>query len=180
MELHIQTDFDCVFNINGEFVERCDSLQMQEYDVVYVTVLPLNAGMLPYTVKLVATESLKTPLACGIRLSPEHYLLLLAPHYPVVYGCAPNKTPTAPISPITRLFSLIKNCEENSAYAMLTDNLKRDIDKKTLIGFFDGYERIAECSWKNDGEFYLIDKNGNAKLHSYTVKDGFIDDIVEK
>ena len=46
MELHIQSEFDCVYSINGEFYERADSLTMSEYDVVYVTVFPLKHTLL--------------------------------------------------------------------------------------------------------------------------------------
>ncbi|MCM1367676.1 MAG: hypothetical protein NC184_02550 [Roseburia sp.] len=178
MELHINSEFECVYYINGEFYERADSLTMSEYDVVYVTVFPLKATLLPYTVKLSGAKNISDELASGIRLDPDHYLLLLAPRYMIVYGNTKNALP-APKSPIARLFSLVKTGDVTAAYSMLTEKLRSSIDKNDLCSFFDGFERIAECTWEHGSKFYLIDKNCVAKLHSYSLKDGFIDDIVE-
>lgn len=178
MELHIQSEFDCVYSINGEFYERADSLTMSEYDVVYVTVFPLKHTLLPYTVKLNGAENVKTELAHGLRLSPDHYLLTLAPRYVIVYGNASNVAPPQS-GRISRLFSLIKSGDVGAAYAMLSADLRAEIDKNTLADFFSDYEKIAECNWESGGKFYLIDKNGAAKLHSYSLKDEFIDDISE-
>lgn len=178
MELHIQSDFDCIYMINGEFYERADSIAMSEYDVVYVTVFPLNPALLPYTVKLCGTENIKTELALGLRLSPEHYMLDLSPRRLIVYGGGTAKP--APVkSHIARLFSLVKSGDLGAAYAMLSDDLRSAIDKPALSAFFDDYERIAECNWEHGNKFYLIDKNGAARLHTYTVKNEFIDDITE-
>ncbi len=178
MELHIKSDFDCVYLINGELMERADSLAVTEYDVVYVTVLPLRLNLLPYTVKLCGAENTSSEVYSGIRLDENNYLLSLSPRYMTVYGMTPAAV--TPSSPIARLFSLVKIGDLGSAYAMLSEELRSSIDKNDLNGFFAGYERIAECTWESDGSrFYLIDKNGGAKLHSYSVKDEFIDNIVE-
>lgn len=178
MELHINSEFECVYYINGEFYERADSLTMSEYDIVYVTVFPLKPTLLPYTVKLNGAENISDELASGIRLNPDHYLLTLSPRYMIVYGNAKHSLPP-PKSPIARLFSLVKTGDLTAAYAMLTEQLRSTVEKPDLAAFFGDYERIAECTWDNSAKFYLIDKNGVAKLHSYTLKDGFIDDIIE-
>ena len=177
MELHIKSEFECVYLINGEFYERADDLTMSEFDVVYITALPLKHTLLPYTVKLCVTENVTSELATGIRLNDEHYLLSLAPRYIIVYGNSKPLPP--PTSHISRLFAFIKSGDVNSAYALLSEDLKSNISKSELTAFFDGYERIAECTWENNRKFFLIDKNGAAKLHTYAVKDDFIDDIVE-
>lgn len=177
MELHIKSEFECVYLINGEFYERADTLTMSEFDVAYITVLPLKHTLLPYTVKLIGAENITSELATGIRLNDEHYILSLAPRYIIVYGNSkPLPTPTSLIS---RLFAFIKNGDINSAYAMLSEDLKSDLNKSELSAFFENYERLAECTWENSRKFFLIDKNGAAKLHTYSVKDDFIDDIVE-
>lgn len=182
MELHIQSEFDCVYFINGEFTERAESLTMSEYDVAIITVMPLDCALLPYTVKIVNADGINTPLALGVRLSSEHYLLLLAPRYPMVYRtCAFDPPAAHGTSRISRLFSLVKNDDMTAAYNMLSDNLKKSIDKKTLEAFFDGYTRIAECPWSVEkNTFYLITSNGAPKLHSYKLDGEFIDDIAEE
>ncbi len=178
MELHIQSDFDCVYSINGEFYERADSITMSEYDVAYITVMPLKFSLLPYTVKLIGAENIKSELATGIRLSSNHYLLSLAPRYSIVYGCAPsNQTPSA--DPVMRLFSLVRNGDITAAMSMLSSDLKTAIDPTTLREFFAPYERAVACNWESGNKFYLIDKNGAAHLHSYRITDGFIDDLTE-
>lgn len=178
MELHIQSDFDGVYYVNGEFFERADSLTMSECDVVYVTVFPLSHTLLPYTVKLCGAENVKSDLAAGVRLSSDHYLLHLLPRHITVYGT--SKKPVPVKSMIARLFACLRSGDSAAAYAMLGENLRAAIDKPALEKFFAGYERLAECNWEpGANKFYLIDKNGCARLHAYTVKDGFIDDIIE-
>lgn len=177
MELHIKTEFDCVLMINGELFERADTIHVPEYDVVYVTVLPLKITLLPYTVKLCGGENTSSEVYSGVRLDENHYLLTLSPRYMTVYATAPLPPP-APASPIARLFSLIKNGDLNSALNMLSEDLKQTINKSDLNEFFSGYDRIAECTWNDGNKFYLIG-NAGAKLHSYSMKDEFIDDIIE-
>lgn len=175
--MHIQSEFECIYMINGEFCERADSIAMSEYDVVYVTVLPLKHSLLPYTVKLCGAENVKTELAIGIRLNQDHYILSLSPRYLIVYGMGPKPVP--PKSHIARLFSLLKSGENAAAYAMLSDELKGSIDKDTLSLFFRDYDRLIECTWEKGNKFFLIDKNNAAKLHTYALKNEFIDDISE-
>ncbi|MDE7406257.1 MAG: hypothetical protein K2M89_05235 [Clostridiales bacterium] len=177
MELHIQSEFDCIYMINGEFYEYADCVNMSEYDVVYVTVLPLKLSLLPYTVKLCGAENVSSELALGLRLSPDHYLLSLSPRYMTVYSAAPKPAP--PKSHIARLFSLIKSGETQAAYAMLSDELKAGISKDTLTAFFAEYEKLIECNWEKGNKFFLVDKNNAARLHAYTLKNEFIDDISE-
>ncbi len=182
MNLHIKSEFECVYLINGEFFERADCLSCSEYDVIYVTVLPLKITLLPYTVKLSPAENIYSELYSGLRLDDGNYLLSVAPRFMTVYASTPSPLPP-PSSPIARLFSLIKNGDLTSAYAMLSEPLRQTIEKPDLNDFFAGFERIVECDWEERSEtgtkFYLIDKNGTAKLHSYTLKDEFIDNIVE-
>ncbi len=178
MELHIKSSFDCVYLINGEFFERADTVCASACDVIYVTVLPIKITLLPYTVRLVGAENVSCELYDGIRLDEDNYLLTLSPRYMTVYTAA-QKPAIDAASPICRLFSLVKSGDLTAAYGMLSDGLRQTIDKNDLNGFFADYERICECSWGDPHKFYLIDKNGNAIPHSYTVKDEFIDNIVE-
>lgn len=179
MELHIKNEFDSVFLINGELIERAECLSADEYDLIYVTVLPLSTTLLPYTVKLSLSANVSDELYNGIRLDERHYLLTLQPRYMTVYaGTHPDVLTTSPIS---RLFSFVKSGDLAAAYAMLSPSLQSTLGKGDMGDFFLGYERICECTWEKHDEprFYLIDKNGAAKLHSYTLKDGFIENIVE-
>lgn len=180
MELHIKSEFECAYLINGEFYERADSLTMSEYDVVYITALPLKHSLLPYTVKLSGAESVSDELCFGTRLDADNYLLCLSPRHMTVYSTASRGyVPPPQSSPIARLFSLVKSGDLTTAYDMLSEELKGTLDKNDLDAFFADFERVVECYWENGTRFYLIDKNGVARLHSYTLKDEFIDDIVE-
>lgn len=179
MELHIRSEFECVYLVNGVLDERADSLTMSEYDVVYITALPLKHTLLPYTVKLCGAESVCDELAKGVRLDADNYLLTLAPRYMTVYGTARPTLPPPASSPISRLFSLVKNGELDAAYAMLSDELKATLSAPDLGAFFADFDRLVDCYWEQTNKFYLIDKNGAAKPHTYTLKDEFIDNIIE-
>lgn len=163
--------------INGEFCERADSLVMSEYDVAYVTALPLKPTLLPYTVKICGAENVKNELATGLRLSPDCYVLSLSPRYMTMYGAPPKPLP--PKTHIARLFALVKSDDLSAAYAMLTAELKSIIDKAALSSFFSNYEKIIDCAWEKSNNFYLVDANGIPKLHTYRLKNEFIDDISE-
>ena len=178
MELHIKSKFDCVYLINGEFFERAHSLGISEFDIIYVTVLPIKHTLLPYTVRLEGARTVHSELYDGIRLSDKHYLLTLEPKYMTVYSCNRQDVLSQP-SPVSRLFTLIKNGDAFTAYAMLSESLKSTVDKNGLISFFDGFERIEECFWEEEPLFYLIDTNGVAHLNKYTLDGGFIDNIEE-
>lgn len=175
MELHIQYDFDCVLTINGDIFEG-QTITMNAFDTVYVFVMPIGTTLLPYAVKFCGNESIKSELSVGVRLNDEHYLLLLKPRYMTVYA---QETFSPPKSRIARLFAHIKRGDDTAAYAMLTDELKAQIDRHTLVDFFDKYDEIIECPWQGEGKFYLL-IGCTAKLHTYTVKNEFIDDIGEE
>lgn len=177
MELHIQSEFDCTYSINGEFFERADSVTMNEYDVVYITVFPLSLSLLPYTVKLCGGQKVESPLASGVRLSQEHYLLALSPRYITVYRGAVKPIP--PKSTVARLFARLSEDDADGAYALLSPSLRAEIDKKALKDFFAGFTRLIECPWEKGNKFYLIDKNGAAHLHSYALENELISDINE-
>ena len=178
MELHIKSKFDCVFLINGEFFENARSVTISEFDILYITVLPLKHTLLTYTVKLDGARTVHTDLYDGIRLDDKNYLLILEARHMSIYCCTRQDSIAQP-SVVTRLFSLIKNGDAFTAYSMLSESLKASIDKNGLIRFFDGYDRIEECFWEEAPLFYLIDSNGGAHLYRYTLSDGFIDNIEE-
>ncbi len=180
MELHIKSSFDCVYFVNGEFFEKCDTLETDEFDVIYVTVMPIKPTLLPYTVRLTGAGNIFSDLYDGMRLDENNFLLCLKPRYMIVYGSAPKKQPVVLPSPISRLFSLVKDGDLAGAYAMLSDDLKSTVDKSGVAGFFAGFDRLEECFWKDGTDFYLIDANGVARAHSYSMKDEFIDNIIEK
>lgn len=176
MELHIQPLFDCALLVNGAFFEPRSPLELGEYDVLYVTALPTDCALLPYTVKLVGAQPVHTELALGLRLSDGLYVLELAPRRPVLYSFAP---PPPPATPIARLFAAVKAGELDRAFSMLTDRLKADIDRATLAQFFARYSRLVECSWDPASHiFYLVDNNGNAVKHNFTLVNDLIDDLL--
>ena len=178
MELHIKSKFDCVYLLNGDFFERADTVTIGEFDIVYVTVLPIKHTLLPYTVRLDGARNVHGELYDGIRLGENHFLLTLEPRHMTVYSCTRQDILPQP-SPVGRLFSLIKSGDTFSAYAMLSESLKSTVDKNGLVGFFDGFTRLEECFWDDSPLFYLISESGAAHLNKYTMDGGFIDNIEE-
>ena len=73
MELHIKSDFDCVYLINGELAERADTVCVSEFDVVYVTVLPLRLDLLPYTVRLCGADNTSGEVYSGVPSGTATY-----------------------------------------------------------------------------------------------------------
>lgn len=177
MDIHIVSEFECVYLINGAFSERADTIAFSEYDVVYITAFPIKQTLLPYTVKLCGIEPFDSELASGIRLDEQNYLLTLSPRYSIIYGTTKPLPP--PTSIISRLFNLIKSGDTQTAYDMLSHELKGSLSKENLNAFFNRYERLIECKWNGNNHFYLIDKNSKATLHTYSTNGDLVDDIVE-
>jgi len=83
--IFIKTDFKCVFLLNGTFSEKADGFLYPKKEPLYITVLPLNAYLLPYTVKLLGAKTLENESLCASFSRGDKTYIKLIPRYNNIY-----------------------------------------------------------------------------------------------
>ena len=178
---HIKAVFRCVYLLNGAFVEKADDFVYNGTEPLYITVLPLNAHHLPYTVKISAFNALSNEHLISIYRLPENNCYIkLAARYNYVYSTEHRETPDK-LGFVESFFLDVRHGNLVSARAKMTENLSKTIDDEALKAFFDDYTDIIEntvCE-KIEGSWFLIDKSDNGVPFRFEIKDGLIDDIMQ-
>ncbi|MCL2675717.1 MAG: hypothetical protein FWE84_03915 [Firmicutes bacterium] len=166
---------DTVFLINGRLFEGGD-IAYGENEVVYVTVLPLSALLLPYTVKMVG-GSIKSnhELVKCYSLEPGRFYVKFFPRFSYVY-CVPSVERVETRDIAEKFFKAVSEKKTDEARECLTRELSDSIDDRSLLSFFDGFKDIVVME---RGLYYLIDKNDRGVLFNFLVKNTVIDNIVE-
>jgi hypothetical protein len=145
--------------------------------VYYITVYPLCAVFLPYTVKIAGGKvASNLDLASIYELDGKDFALRLLPRYAYVLFSDKEKTQTENLSLPVKFFSLLRKGEISSARSMLTAELSSSVDDNALASFFDGFTDIVE----NEGKFFLVDGNGKASRYRFILKANLIDDVAEE
>ena len=174
--LTIKTDYDAVFTVNGSFTEARRPLSLRRDEVYYITVYPLCAVFLPYTVKIAGGKvASNLNLASVYELDGKDFALKLLPRYAYVLFSDKEHTENDLSLPV-KFFSALRNGEISSARAMLTAELSSSVDDNALASFFEGFTDIVE----NEGKFFLVDGHGKGSLYRFILKANLIDDITEE
>lgn len=185
INLHIKNDFPAVYMLNGVFIESGRRIVIRRDEVTYVTVLPLSAALLPYTVKLAGGKARCNEELCRVFTLTENDLVLrLSPRYNYVYSPEPQNSAVERSSALVpRFFAAVVSKDLQNARKFLTQGLASTIDDASLTAFFSDYDDIIA----NDGyvpaapnSYFLIDKEGKAALFTFSLKDNLIDDITER
>lgn len=180
---HFDCTFPAVFTVNGVFFESLNRLKSGAADSLYVTVLPLDALYLPYTVKLGSGGVFANSALCTVyQLKKDRYYVKLLPRFNYVYSpIRHNRTDSE--SKVKKLFDSVKQGDTVSARTLLSEELSASVDDKSLIEFFDGYKDVVENNGyiNAPGEsFFLIpDGAGAATLFKVEYKNSLIDNIAE-
>jgi len=183
----IKTDFRCVFLLNGTFSENADGFLYSKKEPLYITVFPLNAHLLPYTIKFLGAKALENELLSNSFSFEDKTYIKLLPRYNYVYTA--NKVGNSTELPSTpeRLFAAVKASDFDLSKKYLSQNLLSTIDDNGLEAFFEGYTAIVKDDFKSKnknaqqsmGEDYFLinDKNEGTKC-SFEIFDGLVDNIV--
>lgn len=174
------SDADCVYLINGAFNDSPKEINYPSDSPLYVTLLPLKANLLPYTVKIVGGKvTTNTELCESCELSPVHFVLRFKERHNYVYtaGTAGDFLPGKSLP--AKLFAKIKDGDIENARSLMTKELSSSIDDESLLGFFEPYNAVIENKFKDlNGSYYLINsqtKKGEAFY--FSLKNGLIDNI---
>lgn len=179
-----ECEFPAVFLVNGVFFPSLTRLKAEPNDSLYITVLPLDAVYLPYTVRIGGgAVYANAALTVFYRLKGERYLVRLLPRFNYVYTPVRHDGPKTDESKVKKLFDAISRRDVSSARALLTPELSASVDDNSLLAFFDGYCDLVENNGYVTGvanSFFLIPtSDGEAALFRAEYKNGLIDNIDE-
>ena len=178
----VKTDFKTVLMVGGNFTEKT-RLYLSLDDVYYITVLPLCAVFLPYTVKIALGKVVNnTDLASIYKMRNGEYVLRLKPRYAYVYSPSDNDLKNPP-SLATQFFRAVKQKDISLARSLLTQDLNASIDDNALLCFFDDFTDIMSQDEDNMSAeqncSYLVDKHNNVLLFRFSIINGKINDVSE-
>lgn len=170
--------FDTVYMINGVFSQN-GTVKLAENGVIYLTVFPLSAMLLSYTVKIVGRHVDSNNEFCSIySLNPQTDIAVLKPRNNIVY--TPQKPSKSALPPL-KLFEAVKQKQIQKARQLMSEELNESIDDDNLISFFEDYVDIVPSRGVDIGsdKFILCRKDGFAAYYKFEYKSGLIDDISE-
>ena len=169
---------DSVLLLNGSFVQSATSVRYESLDPLYVTVLPLSAAYLPYTVQIVDGRAVSnSDLAVCCDMGGGHRYIELKPRYAFVYSPYSPPAVKASASLPSQLLDFIRAGNFSAARTLMTPKLNNAISDEALSSFFDGVIAVRENIYTPRKGYLLVKSDGTAPYCEVSLKDGLIDDI---
>jgi len=180
--LHFEALFDTVFSINGVFVEKADNIRYEDNQALYVTVYPLKAMHLPYTVKMIGGRVVTNKELCNsYNLPRDNFYIKLKPRLNYVYSPISHLPTLDNVNGIVyRFFNQIKSGNLAEARLMMTQALNSSIADTDITEFFESFVEIIPNKFYQDAppnSYFLVDKSGKCELYKFVILDGMIDNI---
>lgn len=173
--------FDCVMLINGAFNEKPTPVTYPSSSPLYVTLLPLKALLLPYTVKLLGGKPMcNTELARSCEITADRFVIGFAERHNYVYS--PKATEEPPLRGLPpRLFALVKAGEFDAARKLMTRELAESVDDAAIAEFFAPYSDIIENPYSDISATHFLIHKDSAKGDGFvfTCDNARISDIEE-
>jgi hypothetical protein len=157
--------------INGRITEN-GIVNLDDDRVYYITVFPLNAVFLSYTVKTIGNNVYTNKDLCIKVSAKDEIYLLFCKRYPYVYSPTPFSSNTGLVSDF---FSLVKQNRIDKARSFLSESLSKSVSDDALRGFFEKYEYIVKTDEKD--LWLLATKDGVGEYFNFVIKNAMIDDI---
>jgi len=182
--ISVKTDFACVYLLNGVFSENATSFSYSLEEVLYITVLPLSAHLLPYTVKLLQGKVLENTNLCDSFIVDNNNFIKLKPRYSYMYSASNVDATSIESSVAEKLFNAVKQKDFETAKKCLSKNLLQTIDNQALEDFFVGYKSIIKDEFSNAmrqkhaQHYYLINDQNIGEAYSFDIKNDFIENII--
>lgn len=180
--VHIKSEFPCMYMLNGNFTEKADSFNYNTDNPIYITAFPLQAHLLPYTVKIVGGKPLYNAQLCSSFAPEGHLYIKLKPRYNYVYSVQAEKDNIEHFGCAENFFNAVKRGDINFARTLLSADLNESVDDESLQSFFDDYTAIFKNDFGNKtakNEYFLIEKGGNGIAFNFEIENGLINNISE-
>ena len=162
-------EVECVYLIDGRFFEG-DLITTSPENVVYLTVLPLDARFMPYTIKLMGHKAVNSDaLALSCKLGERSYALRLSKRY-FIYS---QEHKNEPDDLFCKFFYYVKGKHFGFAFDMLSKGLSSGLNDAELEAFLNDYIELIKVR----DEYFAVDKKGVGHKCIFAIKDGKIDNI---
>lgn len=169
----------CVLLLNGSFVQSASTVRYESTEPLYVTVLPLEAMFLPYTVEILggkATTNQNLVLCCD--MGEGHYYIELKPRYAYVYSPSGNTNLHVSAGVFSQLLEFVQKNNFAAARALMTESLSESVSDEGLSDFFDGVIAVRENVFTSERGYLLLKSDGTAQRCNVTYRNGRIENIV--
>lgn len=180
--VYIKTSYKSVFLLNGTFTEKAEGLKYDFREPLYITVLPLAAYLLPYTVKVSGNEVLANETLCNVYSLPSNRVLIkLKARYNYVYSPEHKEAPQK-LSEAETFFRLVKSGSLSKARELLTKTLSDSIDDEALSGFFNDFTDIIKNDFilkNSNNSYFLVDGENKASAFDFIMDANLIDNIMQ-
>ena len=165
-----------VLLLNGSFVQTAGSVRYEQSEPLFVTVLPLNAQYIQYTVQLLGGKAVSNaPLTYCCNMGNGHYYVELLPRSAYVYS-PEHKSAPEPTDAPNMLLNLIKSGNIAAARSLLTPELSESISGESLADFFKGVVAVRPNTFTPEKGYLLIKEDSSAPIANITYRNGLIDD----
>ena len=179
--MFIKSAFECVYLINGSFFENPKKIVVSGGEIAFITVLPLSAGILPYTVKLSAERIYSNCDLCSlIKLDENKSLLRFFPRYNYVYSPSIKSQTQAVDGVVAHFLHAVNRGDYALARSYLTPSMSSEVSDDALCEFFKPYSDAIDASGignYSENTYLLTDENGAVTPFHFSIMVGLIDDI---
>lgn len=171
-----------VLLLNGSFVQSASAVRYKFREPLFVTVLPLDAMYLPYTIEILGGKAVTNEnLAICCDMGDGHYYIELLRRSAYVYS--PEAVATAAESAQSaglpaKLLEFVRDGNYSAARALLTTELSDSVSDGALSDFFEGVIKVRENNFTQQKGYLLIKNDGTAARCDIIMKNGLIENIV--
>lgn len=168
-----------VMLLNGSFVQSATSVRYNSDEPLFVTVLPLEAMYLPYTVEILNGKAVTNrSLALCCDMGDNHRYIELKPRYAYVYSPKPAETSPLAVSAPAQLLLFVREGNYSAARSLMTPELGESVSDEALADFFDGVLAVRENTFTPSRGFLLLKNDGTAPRCDIAINNGLIENIV--
>lgn len=168
-----------VLLLNGSFVQSAASVRYDAAEPLYVTVLPLEASHLPYTVEILGGKAVtNVSLAPSYDMGSGHFFIELKPRYAYIYSSAAVRKRTNAANVPSRLLEFVRERNFSAARSLLSDSLSESVTDDAIADFFDGVLYLRENIYTPEKGWLLIKSDGTAPRCDIKLKNGLIENII--
>lgn len=175
---YIESEFACVYLINGVFRETAGLFDYPKSSPLYITALPLKALLLPYTIKITGGVALDNEnLIESYKVGDDKFVVKLKERHNYVYSPIYRTTSQSSCGVAYDLFSMVKLGKLDVARSYLTNELNNCIDDDSLIGFFQPFTNIFTNKFPDINAGYLLIAEKKCEAYNFTFSGNLIDNI---
>ncbi len=175
--LHIVSPHS-VLLLNGSFVQSAAAVRYEQNEPLFVTVLPLDATFLSYTVELLGGKAVcNQSLVTCCDMGGGHHYIELKPRSAFVYAPGIPPVVESSVSVPAQLLRFVRDGNFDAARSMMTQSLRDSLSDEALSDFFDGVFAVRENVYTPQKGYLLLKTDGTATQCVFEMHGGLIENV---